>query len=73
MRGAQESFPAKAIRSYSPRIAQMVTSEDVSTSLLIRKNRERGTFMRKRWMKTPRQVAADAPSQLQMLFSFEQQ
>src|SRR5574344_273422 len=28
--------------------AQMVTSEDVSTSLLIRKNRERGTFMRKR-------------------------
>lgn len=49
--------------------AQMVTSEDVSTSLLIRKNRERGTFMRKRMEDAVRQVVADAPSQLQMLFS----
>ena len=49
--------------------AQMVTSEDVSTSLLIRKNRERGTFMRKRMEDAVRQVVKDAPSQLQMLFS----
>ncbi len=49
--------------------AQMVTSEDVSTSLLIRKNRERGTFMRKRMEDAVRLVVQDAPSQLQMLFS----
>ena len=49
--------------------AQMVTSEDVSTSLLIRKNKERGTFMRKRMEDAVRQVIQDAPSQLQMLFS----
>lgn len=49
--------------------AQMVTDEDVSTSLLIRKNRQRGTFMRKRMEDAVRQVVADAPSQLQMLFS----
>ena len=49
--------------------AQLVTSEDVSTSLLIRKNRERGTFMRKRMEDAVRQVVKDAPSQLQMLFS----
>ena len=49
--------------------AQMVTSEDVSTSLLIRKNRKRGTFMRKRMEDAVRQVVQDAPSQLQMLFS----
>lgn len=49
--------------------AQMVTSEDVSTSLLIRKNAQRGTFMRKRMEDAVRQVVQDAPSQLQMLFS----
>jgi len=49
--------------------AQMVTSEDVSTSLLIRKNGQRGTFMRKRMEDAVRQVVQDAPSQLQMLFS----
>ena len=49
--------------------AQMVTSEDVSTSLLIRKNKERGTFMRKRMEDAVHQVIQDAPSQLQMLFS----
>lgn len=49
--------------------AQMVTSEDVSTSLLIRKSRERGTFMRKRMEDAVRQVVRDAPSQLQTLFS----
>ncbi len=49
--------------------AQMVTSEDVSTSLLIRKNKERGTYMRKRMEDAVRQVVQDAPSQLQMLFS----
>lgn len=49
--------------------AQMVTSEDVSTSLLIRKSKGRGTFMRKRMEDAVRQVVADAPSQLQMLFS----
>ncbi len=49
--------------------AQMVTSEDVSTSLLIRKNKERGTFMRKRIEDAVHQVVQDAPSQLQMLFS----
>jgi hypothetical protein len=49
--------------------AQMVTSEDVSTSLLIRKNKERGTFMRKRIEDAVHQVVKDAPSQLQMLFS----
>ena len=47
----------------------MVTSEDVSTSLLIRKNKERGTFMRKRMEDAVHQVVQDAPSQLQMLFS----
>jgi hypothetical protein len=47
----------------------MVTSEDVSTSLLIRKNKERGTFMRKRMEDAVHQVIQDAPSQLQMLFS----
>lgn len=49
--------------------AQMVTSEDVSTSLLIRKNKARGTFMRKRMEDAVHQVVKDAPSQLQMLFS----
>lgn len=49
--------------------AQMVTSEDVSTSLLIRKNKARGTFMRKRMEDAVHQVVQDAPSQLQMLFS----
>ena len=49
--------------------AQMVTSEDVSTSPLIRKNKERGTFMRKRIEDAVHQVVQDAPSQLQMLFS----
>ena len=49
--------------------AQMVTSEDVSTSLLIRKNKQRGTYMRKRMEDAVRQVVKDAPSQLQMLFS----
>lgn len=49
--------------------AQMVTSEDVSTSLLIRKNRERGTFMRRRMEDAVHSVIADAQSQLQMLFS----
>ena len=49
--------------------AQMVTSEDVSTSLLIRKNAQRGTYMRKRMEDAVRQVVQDAPSQLQMLFS----
>ncbi len=49
--------------------AQMVTSEDVSTSLLIRKNRNRGTFMRKRMEDAVHQVIQGAPSQLQMLFS----
>ena len=49
--------------------AQMVTSEDVSTSLLIRKNRQRGTYMRKRMEDAVRLVIQDAPSQLQMLFS----
>lgn len=49
--------------------AQMVTSEDVSTSLLIRKNRTRGTYMRKRMEDAVRTVIQDAPSQLQMLFS----
>ena len=45
------------------------TSEDVSTSLLIRKNKERGTYMRKRMEDAVHQVVQDAPSQLQMLFS----
>jgi hypothetical protein len=49
--------------------AQMVTSEDVGTSLLIRKSKVRGTFMRKRMEDAVRQVVKDAPSQLQMLFS----
>lgn len=49
--------------------AQMVTSEDVSTSLLIRKNKTRGTFMRKRMEDAVKQVVRDAPSQLQTLFS----
>lgn len=49
--------------------AQMVTSEDVSSSLLIRKDRPRGTYMRKRMEDAVRQVIEDAPSQLQMLFS----
>lgn len=49
--------------------AQMITDEDVSTSLLIRKSKTRGTFMRKRMEDAVRQVVADAPSQLQMLFS----
>lgn len=49
--------------------AQMVTSEDVSTSLLIRKNKVRGTFMRKRMEDAVRLVVRDAPSQLQTLFS----
>ena len=49
--------------------AQMVTSEDVSTSLLIRKNKARGTYMRKRMEDAVHQVVQDAPSQLQMLFS----
>lgn len=49
--------------------AQMITSEDVSTSLLIRKNRQRGTYMRKRMEDAVHMVIQDAPSQLQMLFS----
>jgi hypothetical protein len=49
--------------------AQMVTSEDVSSSLLIRKNKLRGTYMRKRMEDAVRMVVQDAPSQLQMLFS----
>ncbi len=49
--------------------AQMVTDEDVSSSLLIRKNKARGTYMRKRMEDAVRQVVSDAPSQLQMLFS----
>lgn len=49
--------------------AQMVTSDDVSTALLIRKNKSRGTFMRKRMEDAVRTVCADAPSQLQTLFS----
>ena len=49
--------------------AQMVTDEDVSSSLLIRKSKAKGTFMRKRMEDAVRQVVADAPSQLQMLFS----
>ncbi len=49
--------------------AQMVTSEDVSTSLLIRKNKERGTFMRRRMEDAVHSVITDAQSQLQMLFS----
>lgn len=49
--------------------AQMVTSEDVSYSLLIRKNKQRGTYMRKRMEDAVHQVIQDAPSQLQMLFS----
>ena len=54
---------------YATHSAQMITSEDVSTSLLIRKNKERGTYMRKRMEDAVRQVVQDAPSQLQMLFS----
>ncbi len=49
--------------------AQMVTSEDVSTSLLIRKNKIRGTFMRRRMEDAVHSVIADAQAQLQMLFS----
>lgn len=49
--------------------AQMVTSEEVGTALLIRKNKRRGTFMRKRMEDAVHQVLEDAPSQLQMLFS----
>ncbi|MCK9182490.1 MAG: AAA family ATPase [Fibrobacteraceae bacterium] len=49
--------------------AQMVTCEDVSTSLLIRKNKERGTFMRERMEDAVHAVIEDAQSQLQMLFS----
>ncbi|NLB62572.1 MAG: AAA family ATPase [Fibrobacter sp.] len=49
--------------------AQMVTSDDVNSSLLIRKNIQRGTHMRKRIEDAVRQVIEDAPSQLQMLFS----
>ncbi len=49
--------------------AQMVTSEDVSTSLLIRKNKTRGTFMRRRMEDAVHSVIADAQSQLQTLFS----
>ncbi|PBC74394.1 ATP-dependent nuclease [Fibrobacter intestinalis] len=49
--------------------AQMVTSEDVSTSLLIRKNKERGTFMRRRMEDAVHSVINDAQAQLQMLFS----
>ena len=48
---------------------QMVTSEDVCTSLLIRKSRQRGTYMRKRMEDAVHMVIQDAPSQLQMLFS----
>jgi hypothetical protein len=49
--------------------AQMVTSEDVATSLLIRKTSQRGTFKRQRIEDAVRQVIKDAPSQLQLLFS----
>ena len=49
--------------------AQMVTCEDVSTSLLIRKNKERGTFMRRRMEDAVHAVITDAQAQLQMLFS----
>jgi len=49
--------------------AQMVTSDDVGTSLLIRKTPNRGTFKRQRVEDAVKQVIQDAPSQLQMLFS----
>ncbi len=49
--------------------AQMVTSDDVSTSLLIRKDKTRGTFMRRRMEDAVHSVITDAQSQLQMLFS----
>jgi hypothetical protein len=49
--------------------AQMVTSEDVGTSLLIRKVGRRGTCKRQRIEDAVKQVIRDAPSQLQMLFS----
>jgi len=49
--------------------AALVTAEDVRTCLLIRKTKERGTYMRERVEDAVRRVIRDAPSQLQLLFS----
>lgn len=49
--------------------AQMVTSDEVGTSLLIRKTPNRGTFKRQRIEDAIKQVLSDSQSQLQMLFS----
>lgn len=54
---------------FSTHSAMMVTHEDVSDTILIRKNRQRGTHKRATLRAAVPQVVEDAPSQLQLLFS----
>lgn len=54
---------------FSTHSAMMVTQEDIGNSILIRKNRELGTFRRKTLKSAISEIEADAQSQLHLMFS----
>ncbi|MCF8428301.1 MAG: AAA family ATPase [Bacteroidia bacterium] len=54
---------------FSTHSAMMVTHDDVANAILIRKRHPQGTYRRQTLKAAIPQVAADAPSQLQLLFS----
>lgn len=54
---------------FSTHSAMMVTHEDVANAILIRKRHPQGTYRRQTLKAAIPQVTADAPSQLQLMFS----
>lgn len=54
---------------FSTHSAMMVTHEDVANAILIRKRHPQGTYKRQTLKTAIPQVTADAPSQLQLMFS----
>lgn len=56
---------------FSTHSPQMIPSEDIKHTLLIRKDTDRGTYSRKRLVNAVTDVIANAASQFELLFSLE--
>ncbi len=69
----RDSFKKLSTQGYqvifSTHSPMMVTSEDIATTVLIRKDKSRGTFARKTLSSAIAKIEKSAPSQIELLFS----
>ncbi|MDD4730089.1 MAG: AAA family ATPase [Dysgonamonadaceae bacterium] len=69
----RDSFKKLSTQGYqvifSTHSPMMITSEDIATTVLIQKNKTRGTFARKTLSSAIAQIEKNAPHQIELLFS----